>query len=87
MFHGGDLKFSRCGDNASEPFYQPDVRAPYFSLPLVVGGLLLRSISFGAEPQVFVRRRVGEPARSPNGLKLDKETTPGIVRWTRVVLK
>ena len=25
------------------------------------------------------------PRRGPNGLKLDKETTPGIVRWIRVV--
>ena len=34
-------------------------------------------------------RRVADAAtasmrRGPNGLKLDKETTPGIVRWPRV---
>ena len=63
MFHSSDLELGRCGDDRREPFDQPDVRAPYFSLPLVVGGLLLRPISFGAEPQVLVRRRVGEPAR------------------------
>ena len=64
VFHRRYFKFGGRRDNTSEPFDQPDVRAPDLPLPLVVGGLLLRSISFGAEPQVFVRRRVGEPARS-----------------------
>ena len=84
MFHRRHFKFGGRRDNTSEPFDQPDVRAPDLPLPLVVGGLLLRPVGFGTKSQVFVRRRVGEPARSPNGLKLEKETTHGLVRWTRV---
>ena len=64
MFHRRYFKFGGRRDNTSEPFYQPDVRAPDLPLPLVVGGLLLRSISFGTKSQMLVRRRVGEPARS-----------------------
>ena len=63
VLHRRDFELGRRTNYGREPFDQPDVRAPYFSLPLVVGGLLLRPISFGAEPQVLVRRRVGEPAR------------------------
>ncbi len=82
VLDGGDLELGGCRDYGSESLYQPDVRGPDLPLALVVGGLLLGPIGFGTKSQVFVRRRVGEPAR--NGLKLDKETTLMEVRWTRV---
>ena len=59
----------------------------------VVDGVELREAAriftpdIGAGPQLLEAERrglVSRPARSPNGLKFDKETTPGIVRWTRV---
>ena len=84
MFHRRHFKFGGRRNNTSEPFYESNVRAPDLPLPLVVGGLLLRPVGFGTKSQVFVRRRVGEPARSPNGLKLEKETIHFMVRWTRV---
>ena len=91
VFHGGDLELGGCRNYRREPFDEADVRAPDLPLPFIVGGLLLRAVGFGTKSQVFVRRRVGEPARSislesrPNSLKIHKETTHFIVRWTRVV--
>ena len=64
VLHRRDFELGRRTNYGREPFDQPDVRGPDLPLALVVGGLLLRSISFRAESQVLVRRRVGEPARS-----------------------
>ena len=85
------------GHESKAPYGTPRARlAPLLRLDLVLLALLLLLLLLPAHPIEDLRFFIGsqlflQPARSislesrPNSLKIQNETTRGIVRWTRVV--